>query len=183
MYIKQIELENFKSFNKKTTIDFHKGFNTIIGKNGVGKTNILDSINFVYNKKDLRIKNKLSFFNSSSNSLKSTVKIVFDNNNTVEKIFKKDSENYVKNALYYFNGKRISKDKVLDFLKEVNLKIIDNCGCRFSQAECIEHAKLLKEKSKKEQIIVVSLRKEFIEIADRIIRVDTDKGIVSRKDN
>ncbi len=47
MYLKAIELENFKSFGKKTRLEFKEGFTAISGPNGSGKSNITDAILFV----------------------------------------------------------------------------------------------------------------------------------------
>ena len=46
MYIKELVLENFKSFGRKTTLPFHDDFTTISGPNGSGKSNIIDAILF-----------------------------------------------------------------------------------------------------------------------------------------
>ena len=46
MYIKELEVENFKSFASNVTIPFRKGFTTIGGPNGSGKSNIIDSVLF-----------------------------------------------------------------------------------------------------------------------------------------
>ena len=48
MYIIEIILEGFKSYNTKTIIKpFDKNFNAITGLNGTGKSNILDAIIFL----------------------------------------------------------------------------------------------------------------------------------------
>ena len=47
MYLKQLELENFKSFGKKMTVPFLDGFTAVTGPNGSGKSNISDAILFV----------------------------------------------------------------------------------------------------------------------------------------
>lgn len=48
MYIIEIILEGFKSYNAKTVIKpFDRNFNAITGLNGTGKSNILDSILFL----------------------------------------------------------------------------------------------------------------------------------------
>ncbi len=47
MHLKALELENFKTFAKKTVIPFLKGFTGITGPNGSGKSNIPDAILFV----------------------------------------------------------------------------------------------------------------------------------------
>ncbi|MEF8879974.1 MAG: chromosome segregation protein SMC [Candidatus Thermoplasmatota archaeon] len=47
MYLKEIHVENFKSFGKKLNIPFFPGFTAITGPNGSGKSNIADAILFV----------------------------------------------------------------------------------------------------------------------------------------
>ena len=47
MYLKGVELENFKSFKGELTIPFVRGFTAITGPNGSGKSNIGDAIQFV----------------------------------------------------------------------------------------------------------------------------------------
>ena len=46
MYIKEIEIDNFKSFASKVTVPLMPGFTAISGPNGSGKSNIIDSILF-----------------------------------------------------------------------------------------------------------------------------------------
>jgi chromosome segregation protein len=46
MHIKELVLENFKSFGRKTRIPFYEDFTTISGPNGSGKSNIIDGVLF-----------------------------------------------------------------------------------------------------------------------------------------
>lgn len=46
MYIKQLEIDNFKSMARKVDLPLLEGFTTISGPNGSGKSNIIDSVLF-----------------------------------------------------------------------------------------------------------------------------------------
>src|SRR5512136_3081996 len=55
MHLKEIELENFKSFGKRTRVPMLTGYTAITGPNGAGKSNISDGILFVLGPKSSRV--------------------------------------------------------------------------------------------------------------------------------
>ncbi|MBN8859966.1 MAG: chromosome segregation protein SMC [Sphingobacteriales bacterium] len=86
MRLKSLEIKGFKSFADKTTINFDQGITGIIGPNGCGKSNIIDSIRWVIGEhkiSNLRSENLESLvFNGSktrSSSGLAEVSLTFEN--------------------------------------------------------------------------------------------------------
>ncbi|MED5351226.1 MAG: chromosome segregation protein SMC [Candidatus Thermoplasmatota archaeon] len=86
MYLKRLEVENFKSFKGNVTIPFIRGFTAITGPNGSGKSNCGDAIQFVLgprSNKVLRAKNARELIFNGGKSSKPAkhckVTLVFEN--------------------------------------------------------------------------------------------------------
>lgn len=86
MYLKEIELENFKSFARKTRIPLLQGYTAVTGPNGAGKSNIADAILFVLGPRSSRVirAGRLTdlIFNGGKDKKPATecrVSLVFDN--------------------------------------------------------------------------------------------------------
>ena len=46
MHLKRLELFGFKTFSKRTVIEYPQGFMAVVGPNGSGKSNLTDAIRF-----------------------------------------------------------------------------------------------------------------------------------------
>jgi len=54
MYLKRLEMQGFKSFADKTTLELMPGITTVIGPNGSGKSNISDAIRWVLGEQSMK---------------------------------------------------------------------------------------------------------------------------------
>ncbi len=86
MYLKRLELQGFKSFADKTTLELMPGITSVIGPNGSGKSNISDSIRWVLGEqsmKSLRGAKSLDIIFAGTQNRKSLgfaeASLVFDN--------------------------------------------------------------------------------------------------------
>jgi len=77
-YFQTIKLENFRNFNN-FKIDFISGCNVLIGKNGSGKTNILESISLFEKGRGFRRENIKNFANTNSAKQNFKISSVFFN--------------------------------------------------------------------------------------------------------
>jgi chromosome segregation protein len=119
--LKRIELAGFKSFAKKTTLDFGVPITAIVGPNGSGKSNIVESIRFVLGEqsmKSLRGKGGVDLIFKGSKNLsalsRASVAVVFDNSTRIfqvprtgEETLKIDFDEITISREVYSDGKNI----------------------------------------------------------------------------
>ncbi len=127
MYIKQLEIDNFKSFANKATIPLLEGFTTVSGPNGSGKSNIIDSIMFALGLRTgsaLRIENLSDFITTFNNRNEASVKVTFggvDGNNelSVTRSIRKTKQGYA--STYYLNDKVDTLTNIRSILEKYNI--------------------------------------------------------------
>ena len=90
LMLKRLELSGFKSFAKKTLLDFDTPVTAIVGPNGSGKSNVVEAVRFVLGEqsiKSLRGKGGADLIFKGSKALsalsRASVTIVFDNTRKV----------------------------------------------------------------------------------------------------
>ncbi len=54
MYLEKLDIQGFKSFAHKTTLEFQRGIAAVVGPNGSGKSNIADAIRWVLGEQSLK---------------------------------------------------------------------------------------------------------------------------------
>lgn len=138
MYLKEVVLENFKSFGKKTRVPFLQGFTAVTGPNASGKSNISDAVLFVLGPKSSKVvrAGKLTdlIFNGGNgrkNPGYCKVSLVFDNSDrtipldsnevTLTRLVKyaNNPENYY--SYFYVNGKTSSLTEFENLLAHAHI--------------------------------------------------------------
>src|SRR5574344_2746660 len=127
MYIKQIEIDNFKSFANKVDIPLLKGFTTISGPNGSGKSNIIDSILFALGlstSRTLRAEKLFHLISTYTKRNEAIVKVTFGETNegedfTIARRIKKSTQGY--NSIYYMDYKVVTLSEIHEKLEDHNI--------------------------------------------------------------
>lgn len=165
MKIKILELNNFKSFKGKTTISFKSGLTLITGLNGTGKSNIIDGINFVLGKYEA----KTEYLIHESETDASVKIVLIDGNGNLISIFKTVDINGKKSL--YINRKPANDNDIpyddFDFL------LLDSdAHNQLDRKKMKDLIAELKEKSNRQQIILVSTGNDLTDYANQIIAVN-----------
>ena len=123
MHIVQVDIDNFKSFSRKTKIPFYEGFTVISGPNGSGKSNIIDSILFVLSlstSRTLRAEKLTDFINTMSGRNTAEVTLTFSDDTKIRRRIKRTANGYY--SYYYLNEKTCSQTEILEYLAKRGIK-------------------------------------------------------------
>lgn len=141
MYLKEVHMENFKSFGRKLTVPFENGYTGITGPNGSGKSNIGDAIMFVLGPNSPRAirAGRLTdlIFNGGSTGKAANhclVSLTFDNSGRempvdadevtltrkVKRMPKKDDPDAY-SGYFYVNGRASKKKEFVDLLNHARI--------------------------------------------------------------
>jgi len=126
MYIKQLEVDNFKSFANKVEIPMLKGFTTISGPNGSGKSNIIDSILFALGlstSRTLRAEKLFHLISTYNKRNEAYVKVTFGDTGegdfSVARRIRKSSQGF--NSIYYLDDKIVTLSDIHSKLEKFNI--------------------------------------------------------------
>ena len=133
MYLKELTINGFKSFAKKSELEFSSPITAIVGPNGSGKSNVAESFRFVLGEqsvKSLRGKKGEDLIwggsESSARGNRASVSVVFDNTArafaldydeiTIERIVHRDGQNE-----YKLNGTAVRLKDIHELLAEAHI--------------------------------------------------------------
>lgn len=133
MRLKSIELSGFKSFAKKTQLEFASAVTSIVGPNGSGKSNIAESFRFVLGEQSMKSmrgrRGEDMIWNGSTavpRAGRASVKLIFDNTDralnldfdevAIERVVHRDGGNE-----YILNGSTVRLRDVAELLSQANI--------------------------------------------------------------
>lgn len=166
MKIKILELNNFKSFKGKTTISFKSGLTLITGLNSAGKSNIIDGINFALGKYEA----KTEYLIHESETDASVKIVLIDGNGNLISIFKTIDINGKKSLCI---NRKPANDNDIPYYEDFDFLLLDSDA--YNQLDSKKMKDLiakLKEKSNRQQIILVNTGNDLTDYANQIIAVN-----------
>ncbi len=159
MYLKSIELSGFKSFAKKSELNFTSKVSAIVGPNGSGKSNIAEAFRFVLGEQSIKSlrgkKGEDLIFNGAGDlprSNRASVKVIFDNSSkflpldyetvTIERVVHRDSVNE-----YLINGSQVRLRDVVELLASAHIGSSGHHIISQGEADRILNASIKERKS------------------------------------
>ncbi|MES2059404.1 MAG: AAA family ATPase [Patescibacteria group bacterium] len=152
MHLKSLELSGFKSFGKKSSLEFKTPITSIVGPNGSGKSNIAEAFRFVLGEQSLKSmrgkKGEDLIFNGSTDAGRANragVKLTFDNRKkllnidfdevSLERVVYRDGTNE-----YFINGSKVRLKDILELLAQAHIGSSGHHIISQGEADRILHA-------------------------------------------
>ncbi len=136
MRLKNLEINGFKSFSKKTILEFQNSIIAIVGPNGSGKSNVVEAIRFVLGEQSMKsMRSSMGsdlIFKGSKNLPKSSravVTIYFNNSDKIFKLSNEEGEDINLNYDIISISREVYSDGLNKYIlngSEVRLKDINN---------------------------------------------------------
>lgn len=158
MNLKRLELLGFKSFAKKTVLDFEADVTAIVGPNGSGKSNVAEAFRWGLGEQSLKsLRGKRGedlIFNGSAGHPKlnhASVEVVFDNKQrvfaidfdevSVSRHIYRDGTNE-----YFINGSKVRLKDVIELLSAVSLGVSSHHIISQGEADRILNANMFERR-------------------------------------
>jgi len=159
LYIESIELDNFKSFGKKTFIPFLPGFTAVSGPNGSGKSNIIDGFLFIlgFSNKTIRAEKMPDLINNLTNKPEMKVTVGLYDQNTRNRFFigrrirKKKNNQY--ESTYLLDHRAVTLSAIQEFLSKYKISskahniVMQGDVTRIISMSALERRKIIDELS------------------------------------
>lgn len=164
MEIQFLELNNFKSFKGECTISFNSGLTVITGLNGTGKSNIINGVNFALGKYE----KKTELIHEGEKEASVRIVLRAGNGNLIS--ISRTVDINGKKSLY-INGESANDNDIpyddFDFL------LLDSdAHNQLDSKKMKDLIAKLKEKSNRQQIILVNTGNDLTDYANQIIAVN-----------
>ena len=192
MHIVQVDIDNFKSFSRKTKIPFYEGFTVISGPNGSGKSNIIDSILFVLSlssARSLRAEKLTDLINNISGKHTAEVTLTFSDETKIRRRIKRTASGYY--SYYYLNERLCTQTDVLAYLSKYGIKphgynvVMQGDVTRIMEMSDLDRRRMIDEiagvaefDAKKEQALTeleqvrARIEREELLLADLAVRIE-----------
>jgi chromosome segregation protein len=133
MYLKSIEISGFKSFGKKSTLDFNVPISSIVGPNGSGKSNVAEAFSFVLGEQSIKsLRGKRAedlIFNGGKDAPRSnraSVKLIFNNiqrilNIDFDEVSIERAVNRDSSSEYSINGSPVRLKDIVELLSSAHI--------------------------------------------------------------
>lgn len=153
MKLRRVEINGFKSFGKKTVLEFPEGISAIVGPNGSGKSNVIDAICFAlgYPSRNLRAAKAQELIHSgkAGNVPEAKVMLTFQKSNETFEIKRKVDRKG--RSVYKLNSITTSLDDLHDTLSKHAIPrdgyniVMQNDVMKFIEIKPIERRRVLDE--------------------------------------